>query len=499
MDLALVDASAVSAAVEDALSGAPSGAAASAVSAAPATTDTRRRGWRLRVYPTPSQVATLRRWEGNLRWLWNLWCDEWHAKLEGLEHIDRETGEVTTVRFVLPDQFALQFSLTSLRKHHPSAAELPRQMQQAVLLAFVRAAERFLRGVGPAGKPARPPRRKRHAWAGPVDAAAPDAAHRTRAGDHVPLQMPQPTRVELDPDAPWSGPARVPRSRRGAVHWPKLGPIACVVDNAIPGTVRAVTLVEEADGWYAVVSWAAEVPKPAPATGPVLGLDRGVVNLLADSAGRLTPHPRWGRAAEDTIARLQRKAAGQVRGSQGWHRTVQRIARLFLRVRRQRDGVLHAESLRIAGEVAAGRWGAVALEALDVVNMTASAAGTVEEPGSRVAQKAGLNRAILDGAWGRMAQLLTYKVEAAGGAVLRVPAAYSSQTCAACGVVDAASRRSQAEFACVACGHTGHADVNASRVIAQRGEAQRAGGTGDRRPVKRLRAVRRKVAVTDER
>jgi transposase len=484
MDLALVDASAVAAAVEDALAGAAPGAA----SAAP-TTDTLRRGWRLRIYPTPAQVATLRRWEGNLRWLWNLWCDEWHAKLEGIEHIDRETGEVTTVRFVLPDQFSLQFSLTSLRKHHPSAAELPRQMQQAVLLAFVRAAERFLRGVGPAGKPARPPRRKRHAWACPVDAAVPDAAHRTRAGDHVPLQMPRPTRVELDPDAPWSGPARVPRSRRGAVHWPKLGPIACVVDNALPGTVRAVTLVEEADGWYAVVSCAAEVPKPTPATGPVLGLDRGVVNLLADSAGRLTPHPRWGRAAEDTIVRLQRKAAGQVRGSQGWHRTVQRIARLSLRVRRQRDGVLHAESLRIAGEVAAGRWGAVALEALDVVNMTASAAG-----GSRVAQKAGLNRAILDGAWGRMEQLLTYKVEAAGGAVLRVPSAYSSQTCAACGVVDAASRRSQAEFACVACGHTEHADTNAARVIAQRGELQRGGGA-DRRPVKKLRTVRRKAAT----
>lgn len=32
--------------------------------------------------------------------------------------------------------------------------------------------------------------------------------------------------------------------------------------------------------------------------------------------------------------------------------------------------------------------------------MTASAAGTVEEPGHNVGQKSGLNRAILDQAWG---------------------------------------------------------------------------------------------------
>ncbi|KXT29492.1 hypothetical protein HMPREF3036_02640 [Sutterella sp. KLE1602] len=37
---------------------------------------------------------------------------------------------------------------------------------------------------------------------------------------------------------------------------------------------------------------------------------------------------------------------------------------------------------------------------MKVKNMTASAKGTVEEPGSRVAQKSGLNRSILDQGWG---------------------------------------------------------------------------------------------------
>ena len=45
------------------------------------------------------------------------------------------------------------------------------------------------------------------------------------------------------------------------------------------------------------------------------------------------------------------------------------------------------------------------------------------------------------------------------------PAAYTSQTCSACGLVDADSRRSQESFKCVACGHAQNADLNAARNI----------------------------------
>lgn len=51
---------------------------------------------------------------------------------------------------------------------------------------------------------------------------------------------------------------------------------------------------------------------------------------------------------------------------------------------------------------------------------TVSAKGTVEQPGSKVAQKSGLNRSIADAAWGRFVTFLTYKAERAGGQVIRV-------------------------------------------------------------------------------
>ena len=52
------------------------------------------------------------------------------------------------------------------------------------------------------------------------------------------------------------------------------------------------------------------------------------------------------------------------------------------------------------------------------------------------------------------------------GRVEEVKAAYTSQTCNACKHIAAQSRKNQATFVRVACGHSANADVNAARNIA---------------------------------
>lgn len=66
----------------------------------------------------------------------------------------------------------------------------------------------------------------------------------------------------------------------------------------------------------------------------------------------------------------------------------------------------------------------------------------------------------------------------ASGRVEKVPAAYTSQRCPACGHVARDNRESQAVFLCTACGYAVNADVNAARNIAA-GHAVNARG-GDR-------------------
>ena len=106
-------------------------------------------------------------------------------------------------------------------------------------------------------------------------------------------------------------------------------------------------------------------------------------------------------------------------------------------------------------------------EALWTRAMTASARGTAAAPGRNVRQKAGLNRAILATGWGGLRTMLADKAPR----LLAVDPAHTSQTSAACGHADAASRPSRASFECVVCGHADHADLNAARNVRRRGLA----------------------------
>jgi transposase len=101
----------------------------------------------------------------------------------------------------------------------------------------------------------------------------------------------------------------------------------------------------------------------------------------------------------------------------------------------------------------------IGIEDLKVKNMTRSAKGTVERPGTRVNAKAGLNRGILASGWGRLASRLEDK---APGRVVRVDPTFTSQRCNSCGQVDRKSRESQSDFRCTSCGHIANADVNAA-------------------------------------
>jgi IS605 OrfB family transposase len=154
---------------------------------------------------------------------------------------------------------------------------------------------------------------------------------------------------------------------------------------------------------------------------------------------------------------------------------------LYQRTRRRRDDFCHQTAHWLTT-----RHGLIVIEDLRVPNMTASAHGTVEQPGRNVRQKAGLNRSILDKSWGRLRSALDWHGRKNGCAVVAVPAAYTSQTCSACGHCAAESRESQADFVCIACGYRANADVNAARNILAAGlAASGRGGLAVGPPMKR--------------
>ena len=217
-------------------------------------------------------------------------------------------------------------------------------------------------------------------------------------------------------------------------------------------------------GWEATIVYRDVPVEPLPATGRAAGVDLGVTVLaaVADDHGavELVANPAPLTQVLHRLERAQQALAACQKGSNRRRRARRRVARLHEQVRQRRRQHAHQLSARLVAD-----YDVIAVEDLRIPNMTRSARGTVEAPGRSVAAKSGLNRSIHDAGWGQLVNLLTYKAEGAGRQLVRVPAPHTSQTCAACGATDPASRPDRAHFSCTTCGHTNHSDANAAQVI----------------------------------
>lgn len=249
------------------------------------------------------------------------------------------------------------------------------------------------------------------------------------------------------------------------VRVPKIGWVKLRLTRPLRGEIKNVQITCEGGAWFAALSceWEQEDAAPLPLQ---VGIDRGVARTVTLSTGEHFQAPDTARLLAHR-KRAQKVLARRKKGSNRYYTQRRKVAAIASKMARIRTDWCHRTSTNIAR-----RHGLVAIEALNIKAMTASAAGTVEEPGRGVAQKRGLNRSILEQCWGKFSTLLDYKLTERGGQLISVPAAFSSQTCAACGTVDSKSRESQSRFRCVHCGHEDNADRNAAIEILRRSTSE---------------------------
>ncbi|MEU3165111.1 transposase [Streptosporangium sp. NPDC006930] len=238
--------------------------------------------------------------------------------------------------------------------------------------------------------------------------------------------------------------------------------------RAVRGTVKTIGVKREGSRWYVILSCDDVPAEPLPATGTAVGIDLGVASLVTTSEGEHLANPRHLAASADRLAAAQRDLSRKKRGSTRRRKAVARVAALHGKVRRQRLDGAHKAALTLVRD-----HDVIACEDLRIANLTRSASGTLQAPGTNVAQKAGLNRSILDAGWGVFLTILADKAESAGRELIAVNPANTSRTCARCGHVAKENRLTQAEFRCVSCGHAAHADVNAATNILRAGLALR--------------------------
>ena len=391
----------------------------------------------------PRHEQAFARWAGCRRWLWN------HLLKQVLEPIaaqrseeKAQTGQAVT-RY--PSTYDLQKLLPDLKKEHPWLAHPPSHTLQQTAVDLSASLLRVKDGAGF-------PKLKRKGR----------STDSFRENDQALFRVDQ---------------------QNSRIKIPKLGWVRYHNSRTFEGTPKTLTILRKDGRWFASIQ--VELPEPAeppvhPHADRAVGLDRGVSVFAALSDGTNIAPVSPLKAARRALRVAQRAVSRKKRGSHNWRKAVQRVQQLHRKVADIRKDFLHKTTTNIAQN-----HGVIVLEKLEVRNLVASARGTVEQPGTNVRAKAGLNRAILDQGWYTFEQMLAYKLQKRGGQLLRVSAAYTSQRCSVCAHTSVNNRRSQAAFCCVSCGHAENADTNAAKNILRAGLALVGAPTGGHPPQQR--------------
>ena len=181
----------------------------------------------------------------------------------------------------------------------------------------------------------------------------------------------------------------------------------------------------------------------------LLGVDLGIINLAMDSDG----HPATGAEMERVRQRcMTHRQTYQATGTKAAKRRLKKLARQESRFRRWANHRIAKQLVAYAKDTKA----ALVLEELTHMR-------------DRITVRKGQRNKHASWSFRQLRAFIVYKAQQAGIPVVFVDPRNTSRTCSRCGYVDKRNRRRQAEFSCLRCGHTLHADLNAARILATRG------------------------------
>ena len=380
-----------------------------------------RTAYRFRAYPDPEQASLFRRTAGCCRLVYNLCLEQ--RQLEWHRSVPRRLTAISQIN-----------ELKDLKAAAPFLKEVPHHPLQQAIRDLDRAYLNFFEERAAYPKP------------------------RKKFG-HASFRFPDPLQIKLD---------RVGQR----IFLPKAGWVPVRMHREIIGDVKNVTVSQSGGWWFVSIAVEQTIDEPAPKPSPTVGIDLGVINAIATSDGEVFDLPRVSAQEQRQLAAVQKAIARRQKGSRNRLKAILRLRRIQARHARRRADAKHKATSRLVRD-----HGVIVMEDLKVRNMTASARGTIEEPGSMVAQKAALNRSLLDMAPGETRRQFEYKMQRAGGQLIVVPPHHTSQQCSYCGWTTQENRSSRDRFSCVSCGFAACADVNAARNILDKG-LRTLGGTG---------------------
>jgi len=237
------------------------------------------------------------------------------------------------------------------------------------------------------------------------------------------------------------------------IKLPKIGEVGFIKSQAVEGKIKQAKIKKEIDGWYVSLTCITEQKFRYLPNESQIGLDVGIARYYTLSDGTYQSNPRFFYQLKDKLAEAQRSLSRKQKGSGNWKKQKKKVQHIHAKIARKRKDFQHQQTTRLVRQ-----YGGIVVEDLRLKNMSRSAQGTVENPGKNVRAKSGLNRSMLDGAFGQFMWMLEYKSNWYGRDFQRVNPKNTSRECPDCGHTAKENRKNQSEFVCQACEYTANAD-----------------------------------------
>ncbi len=362
--------------------------------------------FKYRLYPNKQQHRLLEQQLEECRWLYNHLLAErrvaWQERQETLRYYDQAT------------------SLPALKAERPTLAGVQSQVLQNVAVRIDLAFQAFFRRCKAGEQPGYP----RFRGAGRYDS----------------ITFPQvPSGCKLDVEA-----------RRLRLYG--VGQVKIILHRPVEGTPKTATIRRSSTGkWYVCLSCECAEPSPLPETGHQVGIDVGLKTFATLSTGQAIANPRFFRAEEKALAKVQRRLSKEEQGAPERAARRKVVARVHERIAWRRGDFAHQHSRCIVNA-----FDLIAVEDLSV---------------NRMVHHHCLAKSIQDAAWSQFAARIAYKAAWAGRRYVAVNPAYTSQDCSSCGhrhwhPLSLADRT----YTCPCCGVVLDRDLNASLNILRLGQ-----------------------------
>jgi putative transposase len=260
-----------------------------------------------------------------------------------------------------------------------------------------------------------------------------------KKGQRSSFRCPDGKRIKLD-------------QKNSRISLPKLGWMRYHNSREVLGVVKNATVSLHNGKWFVSIQTEREVAVPIREGGTV-GIDMGIIRFATFSDGNYVEPLNSFRRHETALRKAQQAMSRKTKFSNNWRKEKVKVQRIHAHIANVRNDFLHKLSTKISKNHVI-----VCVEDLQIKNMSRSATGTRETPGTNVRAKSGLNKSILDQGWFEFRRQLNYKLAWNGGQLIAVPPQNTSRTCPACRHISSENRQSQAKFKCIKCSFEENAD-----------------------------------------